>query len=233
MAFIVLLNIGAMARQLCKRCDRPEKACICGFSYQTSNTIPVVILQHTSEVTQSKGTVTLLKQSLSSCSVIVGEDFSQNEALHDIFNRYQPILLYPSEQSQELNSDYAVKLASKKLSTNNKPYCLILLDGTWKKAYKMYQLSSLLHTLPQIHLPEELANAGRYHIRKVAKKNALSSLEACCYALSILEHELVYEDDNAEVKQTLGKYHMLMEKFDEFNQFQLSFRSNNNTSKDV
>jgi DTW domain-containing protein YfiP len=87
---------------------------------------------------------------------------------------------------------------------------LILLDGTWKKAYKMFKLSKNLCGLPQISLPEALASAGQYHIRKVAKKNALSSLEACCYALELFEKN--------------DKYQQLIDKFVEFNAFQLSFR---------
>jgi DTW domain-containing protein YfiP len=71
-------------------------------------------------------------------------------------------------------------------------------------------LSKNLQLINHIALPENLV--GRYEIRKTNKKNALSTLEACCYALEILE-------------SSPNKYQGLLEKFVEFNQFQLSFKS--------
>lgn len=62
---------------------------------------------------------------------------------------------------------------------------LILLDGTWKKAYKMWQLSTNLHTLTTVKLPEDLQ--GHYTIRKAPSDNSLSTVEAGFYALSLLE----------------------------------------------
>ncbi|BBM65251.1 hypothetical protein VYA_08010 [Vibrio alfacsensis] len=62
---------------------------------------------------------------------------------------------------------------------------LILLDGTWKKAYKMWQLSTNLHGIPTVKLPEDLQ--GHYTIRKAPSENSLSTVEAGYYALSLLE----------------------------------------------
>jgi len=212
-------------RILCQHCQRPEKACVCAFITSIDNNIHVVILQHPSEVSQTKGTVALLAKSLQSCQVIVGEDFSENEELKKVFTQYQGLLLYPSEQAKELsgqdgnsveNNALAGVNALKKTNDKIKPYCLIILDGTWKKAYKMFMLCQELQQLRQVCLPESLANSGQYHIRKVAKKSALSSLEACCYALRILENS--------------DRYQSLLAKFNDFNQFQLSFRPKDHLS---
>jgi DTW domain-containing protein YfiP len=206
-------------RILCQCCQRPEKACICPFITPVNNNIHVVVLQHPSEISQAKGTVALLAKSLHSCQVIVGEDFTNNEPLHQILTQYQGLLLYPNEKAQVLSGSLMSLLKNNALQTTRdsmhtnkkaKPYCLIILDGTWKKAYKMLMLSQTLQQLTSVCLPESLANTGQYHIRKVAKKNALSSLEACCHALSLLENS--------------DKYQPLLTKFNDFNQFQLSFR---------
>ncbi len=212
-----------MSRKLCLNCERPEKACICGFTTDIVNETHVVILQHPSEVSQSKGTVALLAKSLKSCQVIVGEDFSLSAAFLALMKRYQLLLLYPGEQAQELNQSYIRQFADKKRKyqcNKSKPLCLVILDGTWKKVYRMFMLNANLQELPQVYLPELLASAGQYHIRKVNKNNALSSLEACCYALALLE-----ESDNCNITPTnVGKYQLLFDKFKQFNQFQLSFR---------
>ena len=114
------------------------------------------------------------------------------------------------------------------LENSTKELCLIILDGTWKKAYRMFALSENLQSLPQVCLPESLANSGEYVIRKVAKKNALSSLEACCYALALLERNPVSYIDSNIVPNVehldLHRYQPLLNKFSQFNQFQLSFR---------
>ncbi|PKI17500.1 tRNA-uridine aminocarboxypropyltransferase [Colwellia sp. 12G3] len=217
-----------MSRTLCFTCQRPQKACICAFSVEIKNNIHVVVLQHPSEVSQTKGTITLLAKSLQFCQVIVGESFDDEAYFLKVMEQYQAVLLYPGEKAQTLTQNLVVQLTKldqnaekSRVNAKFKPLCLVILDGTWKKAYRMFMLSQTLQQLPQICLPEHLANAGKYHIRKVAKKNALSSLEASCYALALLEAASDFDDISAD---QAGKYQPLLNKFQAFNQFQLSFR---------
>lgn len=219
-----------MARRLCTKCDRPVGACICAFIIKTNNKIPVLVLQHPSEVKQTKGTVALLKRSLTSCQVLVGEDFSESYDLNERLATHHTLLLYPGEQSKILSLS-ATKNESENInSLGGKPPLLIILDGTWKKAYRMFMLSKNLHSLAQVCLPDYLAHNGQYLIRKVAKKNALSSLEATCYALALLEGELISSqlEKHSKTPQNnnvhCGCYQPLLNKFSQFNHFQLSFR---------
>jgi len=86
-------------------------------------------------------------------------------------------------------------------------------------------LSHNLQAIAQVCLPDVLANSGQYLIRKVAKKNALSSLEACCFALALLDSKLDEKEvDVAKLHVNCGLYQDLLNKFAQFNQFQLSFR---------
>jgi DTW domain-containing protein YfiP len=240
-----------MSRILCRQCQRPTIACICDFIGKIDNPTAVLVLQHPSEVKQSKGTVALLSRSLSHCQVIVGEDFSLHAELNLLLANHQVLLLYPSAQAQVLT------LAKNELdntyingdNNSQQPKLLIILDGTWKKAYRMFMLSSNLQALNQVCLPDILANSGQYLIRKVAKKNALSSLEACCFALALLEGELTEIElsenqlsesgleDNQSADKALnninqnfdcGLYQDLFNNFAQFNQFQLSFRPSTN-----
>ena len=190
-----------MTRRYCNACARPEAACICEFTCSIDNDIHVVILQHPSEVKQSKGSVPLLTMSLANITCLVGEDFVNNEEFLQILATYHEkiALLYPS--------DKAVLVNNAEMSIGNVK-CIILLDGTWKKAFKMYQMNKMLHALPHIALPDEFESL--YQIRKTKKKGALSTIEACCYALSSL-------DANKE------KYQPLLENFKSFNAFLLAF----------
>ncbi len=65
---------------------------------------------------------------------------------------------------------------------------LILLDGTWKKTYKIFSLSKNLHTLPRITFQENASS--KYRIRSTSKKNAVSTLEAANLALKLIEPTL-------------------------------------------
>ena len=152
--------------------------------------------------------------------------------------QYQLVLLYPGEQAQTLDKNLVMRLTTlDKTKLDAKPLCLVILDGTWKKAYRMFMLSTKLQQIPQACLPDYLANAGKYLIRKVAKKNALSSLEASCYALAIIEqfYDSAKQGNDAPsiTPEHAGKYQPLLEKFKQFNQFQLSFRPENKSLKET
>jgi len=229
-----------MSRILCKQCQRPIIACICKFICEIDNPTAVLVLQHPSEVKQTKGTVALLSRSLSHCQVLVGEDFSQHDELNTMLANHQALLLYPSAQAQVLslteNKFNSTNINDNSTNINHdeksqQPKLLIIIDGTWKKSYRMLMLSYNLKALKQVCLPDALANSGQYLIRKVAKKNALSSLEACCFALALLDNQLVENESsdkalkNRERSIDCGLYQDLLNKFAQFNQFQLSFRT--------
>ncbi|OBT16031.1 DTW domain-containing protein [Vibrio sp. UCD-FRSSP16_10] len=163
----------------CKQCGRAKKACLCQWIQTIESSTEVVILQHPSEVNQAKGTAKIIELSVSPCHLFVGEDFSAHSQVNqwlaetDVIN----ILMFPSQESLELTAN----------TFKAKPNCktrLFLIDGTWKKAFKMYQLSHNLHSLVQVHLPTDIQ--GRYTIRKAPNDAALSTVEAAYHALTLL-----------------------------------------------
>lgn len=196
-----------MTRAYCLQCERPEKSCLCHLVTLVDNDIHIVILQHPLEVKQSKGSVTLLHQSLKNSQVIVGENFTDNIEVQRLLEHYhqQCAVLYPA------NDAVVLSVNNSNITT---PKCLFILDGTWKKAYKMFMSNTWLQQLPHFTLENDIV--GQYRIRKTTKKHALSSLEACCYALSVLEHQRDGEN----------KYQAVLASFVEFNHFQLSFNPN-------
>jgi len=195
-----------MPRSYCSLCHRPQVSCICHLFSLANNDIHVVILQHPSEVKQSKGTVTLLSQSLKSCQVIIGEDFNIDAEFQELMLQFnnEVALLYPSEKAQVINED---KNAGEDSIFKN-IRCIILLDGTWKKAFRLYMVNEILHTIPHFLLPDGIIS--KYQIRATKKEGALSTLEACCHALSLIE-------------KSPEKYSTLLASFDEFNEMQKSF----------
>ena len=198
-------------RAYCQHCERPEKACICKFSCNITNDVKVLVLQHPSEVKQTKGTVSLLSMSLTDIDVVVGEDFTDNAMVNAFILQHSPCyLLYPKDNAQ------VIVPVSERTADFKSPKSIIIIDGTWKKAYRMFQLSQNLQALPSLVLPSGIES--HYEIRKTKKQQALSSLEACINALALLE-------------ENQAKYQPLLDNFVKFNQFQLSFTPNRTLSK--
>lgn len=171
-----------MISRYCVRCGKAVKACFCSTVELIDSSLELIILQHPSEQNRPMGTAKILALSLPNSHLFVGENFSNHKEFNILLNdeKFDHFLLYPSED--------AIGLAhyQRHYSNHNKQR-VIILDGTWKKAYKMWQLSSNLHALPRVMLPTALK--GNYRIRKAPKENALSTVEAGYHLLSLWQPE--------------------------------------------
>ncbi|USD41994.1 DTW domain-containing protein [Vibrio sp. SCSIO 43135] len=165
----------------CLQCGKSQKACICQWIQSLSSNVELIILQHPTEEHRPMGTARILSLSLPNSYLFVGEDFSTHDELNHLLAQsdVEHYILYPSDHSRS-----ADELIAK---ANTDKVRVILLDGTWKKAYKMWQVSTNLQSLPCLHLPKGLK--GNYRIRKAPSENSLSTVEAGYHILSLLQHE--------------------------------------------
>ncbi|MBM0491346.1 DTW domain-containing protein [Aeromonas jandaei] len=164
----------------CTRCTRALKACLCEYIVPLENRTPLYILQHPYEVAHPKGTAALLAASLQQAEIRVGEDFSGDRWLNDLLAdpSLRCYLLWPDEESIS-PAELREKMAS--ISPGATAVAFILLDGTWRKAFRMLQSNPALARLPRIGLG---AIAGQYAIRKKPFPEALSTIEAGYHLLS-------------------------------------------------
>lgn len=176
-------------RQLCGECNRAKSACFCHTITPLNNQLPIVILQHPSEVKHAKGTAKIVELSLINCDVLVGENFAENDQFNALFEQQESgeenklLLLYPNEQAMS-PSDFAgfVKNAS---NTTLGDYRVIVIDGSWKKAYKIFCLNPRLAKIPCIGI--DASFESNYRIRKSSREDSLSTLEACHALLTQVE----------------------------------------------
>ncbi len=168
----------------CTRCTRALKACLCDYIRQVSHLAPLHILQHPSEAGHPKGTAALLAASLTRARIHVGEDFAGAQWLNALLAdpKMHCYLLWPDEQALGLDQ------VRERIVQNDEggKVCFILLDGTWRKAYRMLHSNPALLRLPRIKLG---AIHGQYSIRKKPFPEALSTLEAGYHLLSQWEGE--------------------------------------------
>lgn len=152
------------------------------------------------------GTAKILSLSLVNCRTFIGENFTDHTELNTLLadEQYQYQVLFLDGTSQAISSSS---------NQTKQKQRVILLDGTWKKAYKMWQLSTNLHSLPKVHLDTELS--GNYRVRKAPKDNALSTAEAGYHVLSQLDGE-------SGATKELDKFGSILTAFDNMIEFHIS-----------
>ena len=128
---------------------RPQRVCWCSYLPEVPVCIngKVIILQHPDEEKRNLKTGPMLCHGMAKghCLFYYGKKFPslKHKGLEDILKEPNTYVLYPG-----LNSQCLTKVS---LSRNpEKPYNLVLIDGTWKQAKSMYFHSPFLQTLPQV-----------------------------------------------------------------------------------
>lgn len=182
-------------RPRCERCARPVAYCLCAQIPQLASQTKVLILQHHSEQSHALNTARLAYLGLCNAELWVGEHFETlatylaQQALH-----YRPVLLYPNDSAQVLlpyGVEHPLQQQAETISNEvpgaaaEKPYLLVVPDGTWKKARKLIYLNSSLAQLPTVTLAAP--PASEYRLRAAKEANALSTIEAITVALNTLE----------------------------------------------
>ncbi|GAA6135313.1 tRNA-uridine aminocarboxypropyltransferase [Oceaniserpentilla sp. 4NH20-0058] len=139
----------------------------------------MVILQHPSEQKQALATVPILQMCLSPIEVLVGEDFSQLPIVSECLSRPDSCrVIFPSEQSEAWQSGQPVT-DTEHIKT------LIFIDGTWRKAKRIWHMNPWLSQLPSVRL--EGQEASQYTIRSSRVQGSVSTLEAVALACELLD----------------------------------------------
>ncbi|USE38387.1 tRNA-uridine aminocarboxypropyltransferase [Endozoicomonas sp. SCSIO W0465] len=155
-----------MPRPLCRGCQRPQKQCYCKALKEEAACMDIIILQHPRESRHPLNTARILELGIGNCEVWVGEDFSNHSQLLKTLAEKNCYLLFPGANAR----------ASQDVLRTETPEVLIILDGTWRKAKKIYYCNPLLQQLPGIELTD--LSLSDYRIRKAPGAGALSTVEA-------------------------------------------------------
>ncbi|MFC3152234.1 tRNA-uridine aminocarboxypropyltransferase [Litoribrevibacter euphylliae] len=163
----------------CPTCLRPKSRCLCSFVRNVQHRTPVFILQHSKERLHPKGTAKLAQLCLSNCTLISGKAF--DKTVREITSKYRPLLLWPSDPSLQASENMA---SDENDVSERKPIALIAIDGTWKKANKIYLSHPQLQSLPKLNIE---GRENQYRHRKSPSDQHLSTLEAIYHGLNKLE----------------------------------------------
>ncbi|AMA46767.1 tRNA-uridine aminocarboxypropyltransferase [Pseudomonas alabamensis] len=171
-----------MPRPRCERCLRPLDHCLCPLIPRLPSRTRVLLLQHPSEVGHALNTARLASLGLVNAVLEVGEVFDR---LPDWLATpaYRPVLLFPGEGAEVV----------KPSRPDDRPWLLVVPDGTWRKARKLVYLNPALAALPRVTLEDDAA-PSRYRLRKAPGEGALSTIEAVTRALNVLDAPACFDE---------------------------------------
>jgi len=165
-------------RPYCYRCDKPESMCLCDYLAPVANTVGVHVLQHPAERRHALGTARIVRLGLQSAQIHRMRQRQGSAATEPVELPPGAGLLYPSPDAQVLDD----------LPAAERPEHLVVIDGTWSQAHRIYRDNDWIQALPKYCLAPH--SGSRYRIRKEPRLECLSTVEAVTAALRCLEPDL-------------------------------------------
>ena len=178
-------------RPTCWQCLRPESHCHCKLISPFCAQCNTVILQHPREKKRFYGTAKLIQQWIRNCKLVRGIAFDQTD-IRNLFPNTELAVLFPG--------GVAVPAHRIRLSEAT---TVIVIDGTWREATKIYRQNTWLAALPHLSLSPLLRS--RYRIRKQPRPECLSTIEALAY---------MFIENSSSSKQNTVAYSNLLAGFE-------------------
>ena len=163
----------------CPRCRIHRELCFCAFilPFKIQSTVSLIV--HVRELKLPSNTANFVREMLpDNTHFDVRGRINEPLDLAPIIQRSgRPLFLYPTESALVLDDAFKIRYPG--------PYNLIVPDGNWTQARKVYQRETLLADVPAVKLPEGIT--GEYQLRKAPRPSYVSTYEAIAHALGVLE----------------------------------------------
>lgn len=168
-----------IAVQRCERCLLSQNLCICPWRVRSESRVDLVLLFHHDEIFKPTNTGRLIADVLPEQTLAFEWSRTQPDpALLDLLAdpARQCLVIFPA-QPGDVRPVYhqAPPVPADKVLT------LILLDGTWKQASKMFRASAWLAQVPAWSPAGD--SPGHYRIRQAARAGQLATAEAAALVL--------------------------------------------------
>jgi DTW domain-containing protein YfiP len=164
----------------CPKCRIHKKLCFCDEIKTFNNNVKVTIIMHHREEHLTTNTATLATKLLIN-SKIVKRGLPDAPFMYDQLDIKEdeiPLYLFPHEASEVLEGEFLKSLENKKIH-------LIIPDGTWSQAKKVYRREHGFNDMKCVKLPEGITS--NYKLRKTPRVDGVCTFEAISHALGFLE----------------------------------------------
>lgn len=184
----------------CSKCGLPIITCICKSIKEVETKAKFVILSSEKEVYRNTNTANLLKQiNTKSTEIIIWKRGEIPSSIlsyinNDIYNVY---LVFPI-----MNKEMEIRKA--KYNKDNNTPVFIIVDGTWREAWKIIRKSDYLKNLPILSL--ETNRVSKFTLRRVQEEGNLCTIEAAMELLKINDEDILSEEINKGFELFLKSY---------------------------
>ena len=173
---------------------RAASRCLCPDLPSVPTRTQLLILQHPRERFHPFGTARLVQLAIPATRVEVTLGGFAGDMHHPVPVPADAAVLFPHPQALDLAA----------LPAAERPSTLVVLDGTWPNARKVYRANPWLWPLRHVRIHPDAPS--RYRIRKEPRADYLSTIEAVTVALRILE------PDNAALDALLTLFDRMVER---------------------
>ena len=169
----------------CSKCGLPIITCICKSIKEVETKAKFVILSSEKEVYRNTNTANLLKQiNTKSTEIIIWKRGEIPSSIlsyinNDIYNVY---LVFPI-----MNKEMEIRKA--KYNKDNNTPVFIIVDGTWREAWKIIRKSDYLKNLPILSL--ETNRVSKFTLRRGQEEGNLCTIEAAMELLKINDEDIL------------------------------------------
>nr|WP_269783552.1 DTW domain-containing protein [Marinibactrum halimedae] len=177
--------------QRCLRCQLKMHQCLCQWRLTANSPVDFILILHRKEVLKPTNTGRL-----------IADTFPKHTYVFEWNRTEPPVALLQLLQSPERDcrlifpkTDMDNTAESSPMNNSNighkKRTTLVILDGSWREAKKMYAKSPWLKSVPLLDIGESIKQhqaSNQYTLRQAPKEQQLSTVEAMILAIHALEH---------------------------------------------
>ena len=184
----------------CNKCGLPSITCICDTIREVKTESKFIILSSEKELYRNTNTANLLKLVNSKSTEIVSWKRGEisKEILSYINNElYKVYLIFPIV-------NYELEKRKTKYIKSDKIPVFIIVDGTWKEAWKIIRKSYYLKELPI--LPLEVNKISKFTLRRGQEEGNLCTIETAIELLKLNEEQEISESIERDFDLFLESY---------------------------
>lgn len=184
----------------CINCGLPVITCICDKINKVETKAKFIILSSEKEIHRNTNTASLLKLiNPISTEIVIWKRGENSEAIINYINNdiYKVYLIFPviNEEMEKRKVKY--------VKTNKIPV-FIIVDGTWKEAWKIIRKSDYLKEVPV--LPLEIETISKFTLRRGQEQGNLCTIETAIELLRISRENTISKSINKDFELFLNSY---------------------------
>ncbi|MGI2173741.1 tRNA-uridine aminocarboxypropyltransferase [Shewanella ulleungensis] len=179
---------GARGKKLirCELCLLGELFCTCKHRQYLVTQVSFMLLMYNDEVLKPTNSGRLIADLIPDTHAFLWTRTDTDQQMLALLadERYQPYLVFPQQyiENQQAIVNQILPDNLRQINGTVKIPLLVMLDGSWREAIKMYRKSSYLHHMPVLSFaPETLAT---YALRKGSHDFQLGTAEVASLALT-------------------------------------------------